>query len=413
VCRGSGSGIIYTTPRLREEGLESRRGMPEAEEDLGLRYLAVDAALHRGEIERACREAELLLMDAPNFAPAWDALATCRAEQGDLERAGDCYRKAMRLDRRSWRIRYNWGLALHRAGALRDACRWLREAARMGPEERVVFRMLGLCHSDLSQYDEALRCFRKALELPEGEVLDSELYVRIGIAEVQREDLEAAEAAFERACLLAPDHPDVYFHWAEALARRGDLDDARRLARRARALEPKSSRSTLLLYRLALEAGEREDAERWIGALQERPETERLALALRAELALETGDREGARHWSLETLRHEGAASDPAVDRGLAVLRQLTGTVTHCDGYRLLIEAICGESSYFRPYVVLAESEERAREIVGELQEALDDCPWEVAEVETFRQPGEALTGVYNVMLSRVMFQRESNGLVF
>src|SRR5687768_8964488 len=99
--------------------------MTLTEEDLCYRYLGATAALEHGEVEVARRDFERILMDLPKFAPAWDGLGRCFDAEGDLKRAGEAYRKAVRCDRQNWRSRYNWAVALHRAGDLREAIRWL------------------------------------------------------------------------------------------------------------------------------------------------------------------------------------------------------------------------------------------------------------------------------------------------
>jgi tetratricopeptide (TPR) repeat protein len=383
--------------------------MPSTEDDLEHRYLAATAALERGDVEMARRHFEVILADAPEFAPAWDGLGNCYEAEDDLKKAGDCFRKAMRLDRHGWRSRYNWGVALHRAGEVDKACRWLSEAAKLAPQERRIHQRLGLCYSDLGDYEEALRCYRRALEQPERGVTDAELYVEIGNVERDRGELEAADKAYERACLFSPNDPLVYYNWAVVAARQGDPDGAERLAVRAHALDPRSTRHLLLLINLAMDAGRWEAAEKRIADLQGLPDTDRLVYALRAELARRTGNPARARALVLETLRMDGPPSDQAVDRALATLRHLDAQLARCHGFRLVLEVLSGEHSYFRPYVLLAENEDQARSIVAELQDELDDSPWRIVETETFphEHEGETLVGVYHVLLTRVLFPRD------
>jgi len=383
--------------------------MPFMEEDPIHEYLSAEAALERGDTDSARRDLQRLLLEDARFAPGWDLLGRCYEAQGELEKAGDCYRKAMRLDRRNWRSRYNWGAALHRAGHVSEAGRWLREAARLAPAERCIHRLLGLCSFDLGDYEEALASFNRALAQPERDVTDAELYVQIGNAEGERGELAAADKAYERACLLAPDDPSVYYHWAVLAARQGDADGAARLAVRARALEPRSTRATLFLVRLAIGREDFKNAEGWIDRLQETPATARLAFALRAELAWRCGAADEARVLALQSLRMEGPPSDQAIDQALATLRELRNEPGSYAGFRLLLEVDCGDESYYRPFVVLARDEARAREYVREIQDALDTGPWRVAERERFSQAGEALAGVYAVLLTRVLFPRDHN----
>ncbi len=381
--------------------------MTEAEEEFCRRYLGAVACLDRGEIVAARREFEILVLDAPRFAPAWDGLGRCHEAEGELERAVDCFRRSVRLDRQGWRSRFHWGVALHRGGDLKAAAARLREAARLAPEERRILRSLGLVHYDAGEYEQALGAYRRALELPEREVLDAQLWLDIGRAESERGDHEAAEAAYERACFLCPDDPELFYHWALVCRRRGDMDGAQRLAERARALQPASLQYRLLPVTLAMDSGRPELAAERIDALQDLPGTERLREALRAELARRVGSPERARTHALRALSTEGPLCDQAVDRALATLREIRGQQVRCRGFRFLLEVVSGESSYFRPYVVLAESEEQALEFVAEMQDALDASAWHVVERESFEHPEDSLAGIYQVLLTRVLFPRE------
>jgi hypothetical protein len=54
--------------------------------------------------------------------------------------------------------------------------------------------------------------------------------------------------------------------------------------------------------------------------------------------------------------------------------------------------------------MVLAGSEDEAVDCAAELQEALDSCPWAVAEKHVFPYRDRTLVGVYQVLLTRVLF---------
>jgi tetratricopeptide (TPR) repeat protein len=381
--------------------------MIEVEEDLCARYVAAASSLGRGDVDNARRDFELLVLEAPRFAPGWDGLARCWDAEGNLEKAGDFYRRAIRLDNRNWRSRYNYGVSLHRSGELREAGRWLRAAAHIAPQERSIHQRMGNCCFDAGEFEEALRHFRQALQCPEADVSDAELYLDIGKTEVERADLDAADQAYQKACMFAPDDPNVYYQWAMLCVRQGDLDNAVRLANRAKALDRNSLRTLLLLVNLAVDSGRWPDAQARIEEISALKGGERLATALLADIARRQGDRESARELALQALAMSGPPSDQAVDTALATIRELHGLQGPCNGFRLVVETDCGAQVYFRPYVVLAEDEDQARWFVAELQDALDQHPWRIAETETFDHDGDALAGVYQLLLARVLFQRE------
>ncbi|HEU4752874.1 MAG TPA: tetratricopeptide repeat protein [Armatimonadota bacterium] len=378
-----------------------------SEEDLCYRYLQAAAALERGEVDAARRAFQVLLLDEPRFAPAWDGLGGCFDLEGNLEKAGEAYRKAIRLDRMNWRSRLNWGLALQRAGELKEAVRWLKDAARIAPAERRPLQAIGDCYAALGEWAEALRWLRRALEQPERDVSDAELYVRIGSAEAEQANWQAADEAYSKACLLSPEDPEVFYHWALTTARSGDPENAQRLGGRAQALDPRSLRYRMFLIELAADQGDWPGAQSRIDALSRLPGTERLRAALSGELKRRQNEAEAARRLALQALSMEGPPSDQAVDSALATLRRLRGITATCRGFRLLVEADCGAEAYYRPFVVLAEDEDQARWFVAELQDALDACPWRICEADEFTHQGEALAGVYQVLLTSVLFPKD------
>jgi tetratricopeptide (TPR) repeat protein len=380
--------------------------MEPEEDDLEARYYRAAAALDRGNWESARREFEILALDAPRFAPAWDGLARAYAGQDDLRRAEEAFRKAVRADKGAWATRYHWGMALLRAGRLRDGMRLLREALRLGPSERSINLALGQCYLELGEPEEALFRFNEALEQPERDVRDSQVLLAIGAAEAERGEWEAAESAYEKACFLTPDDAQVYYQWAALTARRGDRAGAERLALRSKALDRRSFSAPRLLVTLAADAGDWPRAEAEIAALRARPEAERLALALEADLAFRLGHLPEARDRAISALLAPGDTEDGALDLALETFRSGAVAVPGLQGFRIVLEVEQGRHVYYRPFVVLAPDELEAIRLAGELQERQDDAPWRVSEVETFDHEGEATPGVYQVRLGKTLFPR-------
>ena len=375
-----------------------------ADEELLERYVAARRLLDGGDSIHARREFESLTFDAPGFSAAWDGLGGCWEAEGELKRAFESYRRAIRVDRRNWRSRYNLGLALQRSGDLHGAMRWFRDAIKIAPKQRCLYLELGRCFAERGDCRSAIRTFEAALRQPEDDISDAEILKQIARAHSANSDHAAAEAAFERSCLLQPSDPDLYYHWAVAAAAAANLDDAERLAVRAAALERGGHRAALLRVTLAIDSGDETTARVRIDELAARPGAGRLAAALRAELAYRLNRRQEAQQRAYEVLRQPGDPADAAVDRALTLLRELRGREERCQGYRLVLEVHTLEGCYFRPYMVLAASEDEAVECAAEVQEALDSCPWVVAEKHMFPHRERTLVGVYQVLLTRVLF---------
>lgn len=376
------------------------------------RYFTALALLERGDLPRARRELECLTIDHPRFVPAWDGLAQCHEAAGDLLRAESCYRRALWLDRGNWRSRYHWARALHRAGNYSSAKRLLQAALRRAPDIRCLHAALGYCLLDDGDARGALDAFRRALRKREDEVSDLELHRALAMALADAGELEAAEAACQTAALLSPDDAALCYQWAGICAQRGDLRGASQLAGRAALLQPRSLRPALLRATLALAGADPGAVQALVSELASTVSGARLALALRAALACRTGEFANARQLALQALAAEGPVCEEATDRALAVLRELRGCTDRCRGYRIVVEAVHGRMSYFRPYLVLARDEAHALGLIAEIQDALDAAPWSTTEVECFPWSGPRrsppLAGVYQVLLTRVLFPRGS-----
>src|SRR5688572_5166301 len=143
-----------------------------ADEELLERYVAARRLLDDGDSIHARREFESLTFDAPGFSAAWDGLGGCFEAEGELKRAFDSYRKAIRVDRRNWRSRYNLGVALQRSGDAAGAVRWFRDAIKIAPKQRCLYLELGRSFAERGDHRGALRAFEDALKQPEDDISD-------------------------------------------------------------------------------------------------------------------------------------------------------------------------------------------------------------------------------------------------
>jgi Tfp pilus assembly protein PilF len=363
--------------------------MPEPE-SLEALLAAANAALERGQAERARRLFEILTLDHPYLAPAWDGLARAHAAEGNPQAAGACFRRAARLDPRAWAPRLNYGLALEQAGRPREALRWLRAAAAVAPGERRVLRELARCQALAGQARPALRTLRAALAQPEGAVADADLHLAIANLESQQGELAAADRAYEQACLLRPGDAEILYHWAVLSARAGDPESADSLAAQVQRLEPAGVRGWLLRVRLAWDLAAWATVETLLAAAPQQPG---LTEAVRAETSRLRAHRKAAREGALAALR--AGATGAAADLALETLRELRGMRGVARGFRLVLETDGGDWNAYRTVVALAEDAGQAAWFVAEIQEALAEPPAAVSEMETFTADGGALLGVY------------------
>ena len=94
------------------------------------------------------------------------------------------------------------------------------------PNVAILYNILVLAKAGLAQYDAAITCYRRALELDPGFF---EALSNIGAALKQKGDLDGAIDSFKQALKIKPDQVVLYRHIGKAQIERGRL--IRRLKR--------------------------------------------------------------------------------------------------------------------------------------------------------------------------------------
>lgn len=75
------------------------------------------------------------------------------------------FRRLLGRDARDWSLLYMAGQCSRFVGNVRDAIRYLEEAASINPRESSVFHALGIAHQLNEDFDAAIEAFRKSLEI--------------------------------------------------------------------------------------------------------------------------------------------------------------------------------------------------------------------------------------------------------
>jgi tetratricopeptide (TPR) repeat protein len=126
----------------------------------------------------------------------------------------------------------------------RDGIGYLRVAVGLQPQSAHAVTLLGLGYRHLGQFDQAIECFRRGIELAPNYWTG---YINLGVALEQKGSHEQAIAALERAIQLSPGRATeayaelsmIYSNCPEARLR--NLGRAGELAERAIAIEPEAS----------------------------------------------------------------------------------------------------------------------------------------------------------------------------
>lgn len=152
-------------------------------------------------------------------------LAGAEQRRGELDRAEQGYKEALRLRPTYFEARHDLGRLLAEENRFSDAAFELQQAAKLRPSHAPLLIDLGVALGRSGDLDGAIQVLDEAARLrPE----DPAIYNDLGMVAVSRKDFEAAVARFQKAVELDPG----------SLVYRRNLERASADARRPRAVSP-------------------------------------------------------------------------------------------------------------------------------------------------------------------------------
>jgi predicted O-linked N-acetylglucosamine transferase (SPINDLY family) len=170
--------------------------------------------------------AQALARDAGNAAYQAN-LAHALLLQGDVEAAGDGFRRALGLAPDEPRVLNNLGTACQRSGRPGEAARWYRRSLAALPGEGETLANLGAALEEAGALDDALAAFAGAIAGAPDQALAqfnrAVLLQKIG-------DVAGAAAGYRRALAIRPDFVEAHSNLLVALVYDPEADDVRRYA---------------------------------------------------------------------------------------------------------------------------------------------------------------------------------------
>lgn len=187
----------------------------------------------------------------------WYTLGIVNHHLGELEEAGRCYERALRLAP-------NHPEALFWLGNLRlknldreGAIRCYRKVLQVSPRHEAATRNLGATLQDLKRSGEAIECYRRFLE--QG-IASPGICFNLGNAFFDSGEREKAIAAYRQALALDPSYVNAGINLGIALDESGDLDGAAAQYENALAAQPGSALACRSLAAIRAEQGRPEEA---------------------------------------------------------------------------------------------------------------------------------------------------------
>jgi tetratricopeptide (TPR) repeat protein/serine/threonine protein kinase len=130
----------------------------------------------------------------------------------------------------------NLGRALHKQSRFEEAVACFRKAIELHPNYANGHNNLGVVLKDLGMRDEAIGCYRKAIELDPN---DAMAHSNLGIALSGQKKFDEAVASFQKAIELDKEYAVPHVNLGVLLSDNGRLDDAIASYRKAIELAPK------------------------------------------------------------------------------------------------------------------------------------------------------------------------------
>jgi len=158
------------------------------------------------------------------------------------------FRTALELDPVYALAHRELGWLLHRRGDSPQAGMHLRKAIELEPDDGLAHIYLGNYLWQCAEGDEAMAEFRIAEALKPGWAVP--LWCQGDIYENRHEDLDLAQACFERALQFEPECAEALKNLGRLFMKRGQVDLAREYLNRALRLSPGSGRVQKLLSAL-------------------------------------------------------------------------------------------------------------------------------------------------------------------
>ena len=238
-------GLAYLVNEMFEEAIEpferASELRPNSVPTLNNLSVAYTRAGDGAAAELAARTA--LSMD-PDSAGSYQCLGNALRRRGDPHGAIDAYHECLRRQPQDMDTHHNLGLALEEAGRLRDALHEQELVLRWRPRDMLALIQAGKVNEKLSEFDAALRMFRRACEVDPTSTRAWECLgwrlLKLGRQGESPASYEGSVTAFQHVVELDPDSVMGNLNLGAALLLLNRPADALPYAERAHQLAPNS-----------------------------------------------------------------------------------------------------------------------------------------------------------------------------
>ena len=179
--------------------------------------------LEAGQADEALTIAKGLVARATRAPDAYQLLAMCHAEAGNMDQSEQAFLHALELAPDHPLVLVNYATMLRKTGRLDAAIGTLQRAVDAAPDFAKAWSELGITALRAGRHQQALVALKRSVELLPDSVSS---WHALGNAAHAAGDLEAAEAAFRTVIALAPEHPSASLNLGTVLRQSGRPDEA-------------------------------------------------------------------------------------------------------------------------------------------------------------------------------------------
>lgn len=171
-------------------------------------------------------DAEVIAKQALKVSPdqprALQLIGLIRHNQKDFEKAIEYFQKALELEPDNAENHNNISLCYSNLGRFNKSISHMQKAIELSPNCYYMHANLGLQYRQNQQTEEAMKSFRKSLDLQE----DAHTWGMLGGCHGERHELDEAEACFKRAIELDPKFGGAHVDLASIYQLKGEWEKA-------------------------------------------------------------------------------------------------------------------------------------------------------------------------------------------
>jgi predicted O-linked N-acetylglucosamine transferase (SPINDLY family) len=183
-----------------------------------------EALRRSGKTERAVESYQRALHLRPDYLDAQNNLSIALAKLGRAREGFEILTQALQRDPNNFELLSNLGVVLLRMDRVPEAADAFRQALRVNPKYAEAHNGFGDALCLLGQTDQAIVAYQTAIQLKGG--LDSASMNNLAEALMRKGRLDEAIDAFKRIRDIKPDAPDAHNNLGLLLERRGRTDEA-------------------------------------------------------------------------------------------------------------------------------------------------------------------------------------------